>query len=832
MNSYSKKIIATSGLLLGFIIFFGLDRAAFSQVRPAFPVTPIAESLSACTLELRWYQPSPGAFNYQYYWSNDNFQVTEDTAVIPSTGGNLPNPPFVGNYTHRIQKLADNTPFWYEIQSCNSSFCSERIKTNNGSSVTTPRLNGLPGTPAVKSIVSTPHNLTGLGLVQDIEVSWDAVSDLTPFGGYLVYMSRDNGEYEYLGFRASWTKDAEGNPLYDRGAGALSLRVNNMPIVSDYAFKVRAYDSALGCTDDVLGPLHSGNQVVLSNFSVVVNLPEKPFFSNLSSVEDASPSVKLTWEDKSDNETFFEIWRSADGGVIDTYRAPANSSELTDPNVLPGRTYNYKIRACAGEQSCSSYDPYSPSTLSITVGTVRPELKARILYAEKNGEDSTSDVMLVWTRVTGYNTYNIQRGLTTDTVVSVAKVGGTSYMDHPKLGNDYVYVVTAEKTSSDKIDSLPLHVNLDASFILSGHGWAGVGDISNFNEANGLGWIKFNSDGNAVRYSVQADKQGKFSGLAWVSDYGWLSFNGEDLKGCPQGECEAKMDASGKISGWARFMARSVDSSPGGWSGWLKLRGRTRVGNEEYGLFVSSTSAKIEGEAWGGDVVGYLVLNHPACALCSVASLGDSGSSGVKVENVRVGIMPFSEEWCAEEPYVSVAWDYYGASEQAGATIRFIDSDTGAVAQVLTITGFDKSARLLQPLDVLGKNKTYRVVVVATDGSEDSDPAWSAAFNTPTHLYPLARFGIDPEAPRINELVTMRESSMDRSGGAYPIVQYKWELPNEVSAQREPSTVFSAFPAEVTLTVTDSIGSSCAATMEITGNASGSIIKRRRIFER
>jgi len=46
---------------------------------------------------------------------------------------------------------------------------------------------------------------------------------------------------------------------------------------------------------------------------------------------------------------------------------------------------------------------------------------------------------------------------------------------------------------------------------------------------------------------------GIFSGWAWSSNVGWISFNQADLAGCPSGACEAKINlTTGAISGWAK----------------------------------------------------------------------------------------------------------------------------------------------------------------------------------------------------------------------------------------------------------------------------------------
>ena len=59
-------------------------------------------------------------------------------------------------------------------------------------------------------------------------------------------------------------------------------------------------------------------------------------------------TIRLVWQDNSDNENGFEIWRKIGGGAYgDSYYAkvPANTTSFEDQSVQPGIRYTYKVRA-------------------------------------------------------------------------------------------------------------------------------------------------------------------------------------------------------------------------------------------------------------------------------------------------------------------------------------------------------------------------------------------------------------------------------------------------------------------------------------------------------
>jgi hypothetical protein len=140
-------------------------------------------------------------------------------------------------------------------------------------------------------------------------------------------------------------------------------------------------------------------------------------------------------------------------------------------------------------------------------------------------------------------------------------------------------------------------------------------------------------------YGVNIDKNtGHFSGYAWSSNIGWISFNRTDTgtppsdDPCPDGTCIAKADFDStpkKIIGWGRACGippggSSIQCGGGGWDGWLKLAG-TISSDGPYKVWAevppspSPSPAQLHSYAWGGNatngdwlkkaVVGWVSFN-------------------------------------------------------------------------------------------------------------------------------------------------------------------------------------------------------------------------------
>ena len=109
-------------------------------------------------------------------------------------------------------------------------------------------------------------------------------------------------------------------------------------------------------------------------------LPEPPTGATVTAL--SGTSVGVTWVDASTNETFFEVRRRAHDGdgvwsAFEIVATPAaTATEFTDTGVVPGFTYQYRLRACIPE-GCSAFvttdrvtpllSPAAPSDAGVAV---------------------------------------------------------------------------------------------------------------------------------------------------------------------------------------------------------------------------------------------------------------------------------------------------------------------------------------------------------------------------------------------------------------------------------------------------------------------------------
>ena len=83
-------------------------------------------------------------------------------------------------------------------------------------------------------------------------------------------------------------------------------------------------------------------------------VPNAP--SNLVATAVSSTRINLTWQDNSNNETKFQIWRKVAGGTFSKLvTVNANVTSYADTGLTPATTYKYKVRA----KNTSGYSPFS-----------------------------------------------------------------------------------------------------------------------------------------------------------------------------------------------------------------------------------------------------------------------------------------------------------------------------------------------------------------------------------------------------------------------------------------------------------------------------------------
>jgi len=103
------------------------------------------------------------------------------------------------------------------------------------------------------------------------------------------------------------------------------------------------------------------NAVVLEEYNPSITVLNP---INLLAAPDSTTRVKLTWSDRADNETGYEVWRSINGaGYSLVTTLAANATTYTDANRAPNNKYFYQVRAKNGAAS-SDYSNVASVVLS------------------------------------------------------------------------------------------------------------------------------------------------------------------------------------------------------------------------------------------------------------------------------------------------------------------------------------------------------------------------------------------------------------------------------------------------------------------------------------
>ncbi len=155
--------------------------------------------------------------------------------------------------------------------------------------------------------------------------------------------------------------------------GAVALYASVNPGAT--AFEIKdALLKAVKETPSLVGKTSTGGRLDLSTVIAPTTPPSPPAAPSELSAEGITYSqIRLTWVDASDNETRFEITRTADSGDPVTIVVAANLESYTDSNLDEKTTYTYTISACNSGGCTPATDPASATatTLSYAAPTVK-----------------------------------------------------------------------------------------------------------------------------------------------------------------------------------------------------------------------------------------------------------------------------------------------------------------------------------------------------------------------------------------------------------------------------------------------------------------------------
>jgi hypothetical protein len=132
-------------------------------------------------------------------------------------------------------------------------------------------------------------------------------------------------------------------------------------------------------------------------------------------------SIALQWQDRADNETGYEVWRSINGGTSTLLSSlPANTTSYVNSNLTPNTAYDYTVRAVNG----AGFSVYS--------NTLRGYAYATTVFINFNGLGTGNVAPAPWNNLNWvyglgatYTNFNDETGIPTNIgMVQPVKVDG------------------------------------------------------------------------------------------------------------------------------------------------------------------------------------------------------------------------------------------------------------------------------------------------------------------------------------------------------------------------------------------------------------------------
>jgi len=901
-------------VLLG--LFFYDVHAAMS---PADSMASTKRANRSCAIDISWSQTSgdaPDHFNLIRRYPDSGLSIPINRLASSSPIIGLGPHAYTDAQRWSIGKIPidPGSKVQFRIQSCDvGNTCVNSAFTPSLTTDTHPAITGAPAD--VRAYGKTPT-------ANYIEFATS--SQLSPlFAGY-------------GGFRVDRTPTAPGFPLFADASFTFNAGGKDYYFLNDtnalvdgqsYTYAVSFYESGEYCVTKNEDGSERPEQISRSP-ETTITVPASPTGFTATYVKTDGPlRVELAWTDRADNEDSYVVERTNDplfsSGIVDIPLA-ASSTFYSDTNINEDAYYYYRVRACHASGGCS----YGPSTNVYTYPFAVNDLRVSVQYVSTSTENRTGEIQVRWNSLLSGNFEVIRTGgglASQSAVVANAYV----YKDTNVPFSEEPYVYTVRKMT----DSASSSVVLNPWRVVVGNAWAVAGKTGAGGKQDaGLGWIRF-TNASTTKYTVQMDRSGVFSGAAWASvsgghGYAWLSFNADDLKGCPDNPtnlpekadfCRAIFDPNtSEVRGWARFFAAEQFMAGGQnrWDGWVSLNSKKTDGTPhaavssepqnpfsssilalefgrlkehftlkqayaviklipqtlydsayaiaetvEYGIRFDRTTRRFYGEAWGGDIAGWIAFTDPESPASSLAlecGAADASSKclvaaqivnrppvvdNVKIEEPTVGqIEPMynrsGRAWCAEEPRYRVRFDYTDldgidpsdinsdhlsdvqfslvrpdgtggltVQEYAAGGVQRVGPPKGLALSTQEYTGWFK--------DPLTNGAVRSTDYKATVRARDSEGAWSststevrdwalsAATTTPAYYYPLVGFEWTPAPAPIGRITDFfSTSSVNRSGDEASSTswRYDWIFPHATPGTANTSTVKVVFSRQASTT--------------------------------
>jgi hypothetical protein len=270
------------------------------------------------------------------------------------------------------------------------------------------------------------------------------------------------------------------------------------------------------------------NSLVIQAYNpAVVNLLSP---SDLRVTDQTKTSVSLQWQDRSNVETGYEVWRAVDGSsnysLLTTLAA--NATSYTDNNLTNDRTYYYSVRAKLNttysnySNTVKGYTYSSQVWISFSDGTLTPKPGA-----PWNVLNTPPMLNMVW------NNFSNDAGLVTNMgMVQTARwegeyPGGVNTGNNSGIYPDNViiqsYGMFAGESSNVTLTGLDISKTYDFTFFASA---TGVFDATAYYTVNGSQPVYLNANtntkGTITLYGVKPNADG--TALVTITAYGQAQF--------------------------------------------------------------------------------------------------------------------------------------------------------------------------------------------------------------------------------------------------------------------------------------------------------------------
>ena len=351
------------------------------EIIPERPTNLSAKVISSTRISLEWRDNSDNEKGFSIERKKDDGSFRE----IATIGA--------GGTSYDDTRLDENAKYTYRVRAYNDAGYSSY--SNEAEAVTA-------------TIPSAPTDLKAETVTaSEIKLTWRDRSDNET--GFKIERKRGDGRFEEID-----TVRANVTSYSDTG-----LAEN-----TKYTYRVRAYNAA-------------GNSSYSNEASATTGrLPSAP--TNLKAEATSNREIRLTWTDRSDNETGFRIERKReDGSFAEVATVRANVTSYSDSGLVENTRYTYRVRAynAAGNSSYSN----EASATTRTLPNAPTNLRALTASEER--------INLTWTDRSGDETgFKIERRIGGGRFVQIATVGAnvTTYADRGlEPGTTYSYRVRA-----------------------------------------------------------------------------------------------------------------------------------------------------------------------------------------------------------------------------------------------------------------------------------------------------------------------------------------------------------------------------------------------------